>query len=55
MQDDHETALADGAELVKAAAGGDEAARAALESDDPLAEVERRVREYGMTVCGGDG
>jgi len=55
LLNDHEAALAAGAELVKAAAGGDEAAMAALESDDPVAEVERRVRDYGMTVCGGEG
>jgi hypothetical protein len=50
----HETTIAARAELVKAAAGGDRAAMAALESDDPVAEVDRRVRGYGMTVCGGE-
>ena len=53
--DDHEVALAESAELVEAAAGGDEAAMATLESDDPVADVERRVREYGMAVCGAGG
>lgn len=55
LLNDHEAALAAGAELVKAAAGGDRAAMAMLESDDPVAEADRRVRDYGMTVCGGEG
>ena len=55
LLNDHEAALAAGAELVKAAAGGDRAAMATLESDDPVAEADRRVRDYGMTVCGGEG
>jgi hypothetical protein len=28
---------------------------AMLESDDPFADVDRRMREYGMSVCGADG
>jgi len=55
LLDDHESALARGAELAEAAAGGDEAAIATLDNDDPIDEVERRVRAYGMRVCGGDG
>lgn len=55
MLSDHEATLAAGAELVKAAAGGDRAAMATLESDDPVVEADRRVRDYGMTVCGGEG
>ena len=55
LLDDHEVALAESAELVEAAAGGDEAAMATLESDDPFADVDRRMREYDMTVCGADG
>lgn len=55
LLDDHEAALAESAELVEAAAGGDEAAMATLETDDPFVDVDRRVRDYGMTVCGADG
>lgn len=55
LLNDHEAALAAGAELVKAAAGGDRTAMATLESDDPVVEADRRVRDYGMTVCGGEG
>ena len=55
LLDDHDVALAESAELVEAAAGGDEAAMATLESDDPFADVDRRMREYDMTVCGADG
>lgn len=55
LLNDHEAALAAGVELVKAAAGGDRAAMATLESDYPVAEADRRVRDYGMTVCGGEG
>ena len=54
LLNDHEAALAAGAELVKAAAGGDRTAMATLESDDPVVEADRRVRDYGMTVCGGE-
>ena len=55
LSDDHEAPLADGAALVEAAAGGDEAAMATLERDHPVAEVGRPVRDRGMKVCGGDG
>ncbi|MDX2380667.1 MAG: hypothetical protein QNM02_13020 [Acidimicrobiia bacterium] len=49
---DQESAIADFAGLMDAAAGGDQAAMAELELDDPFDDINRRAREYGLTVCG---
>jgi len=39
-----------------AAADGDEAARERMddETEDPMDDVNRRARAYGLTVCGSD-
>lgn len=40
----------------EAAAGGDETAMEALDGTvDPFADIDRRAREYGLTVCGEEG
>jgi hypothetical protein len=50
---DQEAALTEFAVLMDAAADGDEAALAALDSEeDPFEEIDRRARDYGLTVCG---
>ena len=52
---DQEAAIAEFAVLMDAAAGGDEAALVALDTqEDPLDDVNRRARDYGLTVCGKD-
>lgn len=39
--------------LINAAADGDRAALAALDTDeDPFDDIDRRAREYGLTACG---
>lgn len=55
LLDDFDAALAEFADLMDAAAAGDESAMAELEQDDPTVDVNRRAREYGLTVCGEDG
>ena len=54
LMNDQDDALSEGFRLIDAAAAGDEAARAALddEEEDPFADIDRRAREYGLTVCG---
>ena len=38
---------------IAAAATGDQAALAALDTEeDPFEDIDRRAREYGLTVCG---
>jgi len=50
---DQAAAFAEFTRLMKAAADGDQAALATLESDeDPFDDIDRRAREYGLTVCG---
>ena len=50
---DQEAAIAEFASLMKAAAQGDQAALAALDTEeDPFDDIDRRAREYGLTVCG---
>lgn len=50
---DQEEALTRFVTTLDAAAAGDEAARAAVDGDeDPFDDVDRRAREYGLTVCG---
>jgi hypothetical protein len=50
---DQEAALTEFAVLMDAAADGDEPALAALDSEeDPFEEINRRARDYGLTVCG---
>ena len=57
LLEDQEAAIAEFAGLMKAAAGGDDAALDALESshEDPFDDINRRAREYGLTVCGEEG
>ena len=50
--DDQEAALTEFTRMVDAAAAGDEAARARMDEEDLFANVNQRVREYGLTVCG---
>lgn len=52
LLDDTEAAFDEFARLMNDAAAGDQAAMAALEDDDPLVDVDRRAREYGLVVCG---
>ncbi len=53
---DQRAAIAEFDRLIDAAAAGDVTARAALDSDDDLFDdIDRRAREYGLTVCGEDG
>jgi hypothetical protein len=54
LLDDQEAAIAEFADLMKAAAGGDQAALEALDSsnEDPFDDINRRARDYGLTVCG---
>ena len=54
LYDDLETAMTDAAALSAAAVDGGPEARAALDAEDPFADVDRRAREYGMTVCGAE-
>ncbi|MBG7605441.1 MAG: hypothetical protein IZT58_12520 [Actinobacteria bacterium] len=50
---DQDAALTEFAVLMDAAADGDEAALAALDSEeDPFEEIDRRARDYGLIVCG---
>ena len=52
---DFDDALSEYSDVIDAALAGDEQARAALGGDvDPFSDVNRRVREYGMTVCGSE-
>lgn len=57
MLDDLESAIDDFVATADAAADGDEAARERMddETEDPMADVNRRAREYGLTICGSDG
>jgi hypothetical protein len=54
--DDLELAIEDFRATAVAAADGDEAARGRMndESEDPMDDVNRRAREYGLTVCGSE-
>lgn len=54
LLDDQEAAIAEFAGLIEAAADGDQAALEALDSseEDPFDDIDRRAREYGLTVCG---
>ena len=54
LLDDQEAAVAEFATLMEAAADGDQAALEALDSsnEDPFDDINRRAREYGLTVCG---
>ena len=56
LLDDFDAALAEMVETTEAAAAGDEAARARMESDteDPMTDLNRQAREYGMVVCGAE-
>ena len=54
--DDLESAIDDFRVTADAAADGDEAARERMddETEDPMDDVNRRARDYGLTVCGSD-
>ena len=53
---DQAAAVAEFTSLIEAAAEGDQAALAALDTDeDPFDDIDRRAREYGLTVCGESG
>ena len=54
LLEDQEAAIAEFAGLMTAATGGDQAALEALDSsnEDPFDDINRRAREYGLTVCG---
>ena len=53
---DQAAAFAEFTRLMNAAADGDHAALVALETDeDPFDDIDRRAREYGLTVCGEAG
>jgi hypothetical protein len=50
---DQQTALDNFQRDIAAAATGDQAALAALDTEeDPFDDIDRRAREYGLTVCG---
>ncbi|MDH3752891.1 MAG: hypothetical protein OEU32_03375 [Acidimicrobiia bacterium] len=51
---DQDAALTEFVGLLDAALAGDEEARAIIDSEeeDPFADIDRRAREYGLTVCG---
>ena len=50
---DQAAAFAEFTTLMNAAADGDGTALVALETDeDPFDDIDRRAREYGLTVCG---
>ena len=52
---DFEAAVDEMETLADAIAAGDEKARQRIETDDdPLADVNRRARDYGFVVCGAD-
>lgn len=51
--DDQQAALDEFQRNIAAAATGDEVALAALDTEeDPFDDIDRRAREYGLTVCG---
>ncbi len=53
LLDDQEAALDEFAQLMEAAAAGDEQARATIDGEaDPFDDIDRRARAYGLTVCG---
>jgi hypothetical protein len=54
---DQAHAITEFVRILDDAAGGDEAARARMDNDevDPFIDVDRRAREYGLTVCGENG
>lgn len=41
--------------VVHAAADGNEEALQAMEDLDPFVDIDRRLREYGLAVCGAEG
>lgn len=54
LLDDQDAAITEFVRIADAAAAGDENAREVMGSDDDLfADIDRRAREYGLTVCGG--
>jgi len=57
LMDDFDAVVDDIMETTAAAADGDQAAMQALDDDneDPFDDLNRRAREYGLTVCGEDG
>ena len=52
---DQDAAFTEFARLLDAAASGDDEARAMIDGEeDPFADIDRRAREYGLTVCGSE-
>lgn len=56
LLDDQDDALSEFTRLIDDAAAGDDAARARIDSEqeDPFADLDRRAREYGLSVCGAE-
>lgn len=55
MLDELDAAVDEAVEITAAAAAGDEAARAQMDSDDdPFADVNHDAQQYGMRECGSD-
>lgn len=56
LLDDLDSGIDEMQTVLNAAAEGDEEARQRMDSetDDPFADVNRRARQYGMTVCGSE-
>ena len=56
LLEDQEAAIAEFAGLMKAAAGGEQAALEALDSstEDPFDDINRRAREYALNICGDE-
>lgn len=56
MLDDLKTGLDEMQNITSAAADGDTTARESMDNDelDPLVDVNRRAREYGLSVCGDE-
>ena len=57
LLDDMEATVDEFTSITRAAADGDAGARELIDDsdDDPMAEVNQRAREYGLTVCGAAG
>jgi hypothetical protein len=54
LLDDLDSAIAEMSELSTAAAAGDAEARAAMDSEDPMEDVNHSARVYGLSVCGSE-
>jgi hypothetical protein len=54
LLDDFEAAVDEVSEVSTAAAAGDAEARAAMDGENPMEDVNHRARVYGLTVCGAE-